>query len=237
MFSIRHNFDDETFTNSRAEWIPDESFPKGSGVAKGARRTWCCCTLDIEKIISIRPPDKKLRITGTCVNTEDEKLSFRDVSIEVIPDEGRTDKWQYGKFFVEVDDARIVAEGCSEEYSLDQARQEVRQAGYDYAGGCEDCADSDTTPVDVLSNWILDLASECLTEGEPDLCEKYWAAIDFNDLCELFTEGLQRYFDEHFANNEKGQWKKFGNSENLSQMNHGARGDNHGSTDPQLERP
>ena len=86
--------------------------------------------------------------------------------------------------------------------ALDQAKEEIRKAGYDYAEGCEFCSDEDSSPEDVLEHWINEVTSECLTEGEQDLCQKYCSTMEFEELVNLFREGLKQYFNEHFAEKE-----------------------------------
>jgi hypothetical protein len=202
MFSLIHNFDDRSFTNSRAEWIPDEPYPSGPGVGKGARRVWRCDFFDVGKVIAIRPPNKTLKITGTCVLNAGDTPSFKDVWVEIIPETGKNDEWQLGEFFIKVVDARIVDCDKSKTYTLPIAEEEIRRVGYEYASGCWDCSDEDSSPKDVLESWMDELAGECLTEGEPDLCEKYWSTIDFDKKVDLFRDGLEQYFNEHFIGKE-----------------------------------
>ena len=204
--NIWHNFNSINFKSPDVRWLPVRTltFDNFAQCCSMNERMLCrASALNVEEIMKLDNGSDVLRIRGVYLHDTESGHFMKNVYLAVIPSEGKRDEWHYKGLECVVEGASIIDFDKSPDYTQDMAYEEFRQCGYARAQSCYEYIKTDfgeDPTKDRLKDWAYDEMHIALTDGFPEVCEKYWEAFDYGAIMRCFVEGIKRFVAEKFQN-------------------------------------
>ena len=204
LITIRHNFNSNNFKSPDATWLPMRTVTMDNFARCCSMVERMLCgdkALNVEEIQKLDNGSDVLRIRGIYLHDTESGHFLKNVCLAVIPSAGKRDDWQYIGLECGVEGATIIDFDKSPDYTQDMAYEAFRQCGYARARGCykgimTDFGENPTK--ERLNDWAYDEMHIALTDGFPEVCDKYWEACDYDAIMRCFAEGIKRFVTEKF---------------------------------------